>query len=78
MLTYSPALMKIFDEILVNAADNRLRGSDMSNIDVTVKYSKTNPLTISIKNDGTTVSFQLTKHSIFITLLSTYCIIIYR
>lgn len=55
-LTYSPALVKIFDEILVNAADNRLRGSSMSRIDVEVKYTKKTPLTISVKNDGKTVN----------------------
>lgn len=63
LLTYSPALVKIFDEILVNAADNRLRGSDMSKIDVSVKYSKSVPLTISIKNDGTTVGTTHINHA---------------
>lgn len=32
----SPALVKVFDEILVNAADNRARDASTSRIDVTI------------------------------------------
>ena len=64
-LTFAPGLFKIFDEILVNAADNFNRqskstGQRMTRIDVSVsvlepkrKAKKANKkLFISIKNDG--------------------------
>lgn len=35
-LAYSPALLKIFDEILVNAADNKQRDPDMNELRVDV------------------------------------------
>ena len=35
-LNYSPALLKLFDEILVNAADNAQREANMSKIDVKI------------------------------------------
>ena len=35
-ITYNPGLYKIFDEILVNAADNKQRDSSMDTIKVTV------------------------------------------
>lgn len=50
-VSYSPALLKIFDEIIVNAADNRHRDNKMSKIDVTITREK-NDIVISIKNDG--------------------------
>ncbi|VDL73776.1 unnamed protein product [Nippostrongylus brasiliensis] len=48
-VTYSPALLKIFDEILVNAADNKQRDPDMDElrVDVDQKHG-----TISIVNNG--------------------------
>jgi DNA topoisomerase-2 len=36
-ITYVPGLYKIFDEIIVNAADNKQRDSSMSRIEVTIK-----------------------------------------
>ena len=33
-LTYSPALLKIFDEVLVNAVDNVSRGAGCTKIEV--------------------------------------------
>ncbi len=49
----SPALLKIFDEIIVNAADNHQRDKSMTKIEVNVKYvKKTKSLQISVKNDG--------------------------
>lgn len=52
-LKYSPALLKIFDEIIVNAADNRHRDNNMSIIDVNfvIDFNK-GDITISVKNDG--------------------------
>ena len=50
---YSPGLLKIFDEILVNAADNRHRDVNMSRIDVVIEHDKaTNKLLVTVENDG--------------------------
>ena len=54
--SYIPALYKIFDEIIVNAADNYQRDSNMTGIDVTFE-PKTN--TISIRNDGKGIPVRL-------------------
>ena len=48
---FSPALIKLFDEILVNAADNKQRDRRMSTIDISVE-EKGGKLKISIRNDG--------------------------
>lgn len=48
---FSPALIKLFDEILVNAADNKQRDKRMTMIDISVK-EKNGKLKISIRNDG--------------------------
>jgi DNA topoisomerase-2 len=48
-LTYAPALYKIFDEILVNAADNFQRDSSMTTIKVTIDKEKN---LIGVYNDG--------------------------
>lgn len=50
-IRYSPALLKIFDEILVNAADNRRRDPKMSVIKVSISMVG-NELEISVENDG--------------------------
>ncbi len=47
--SYVPGLYKIFDEILVNAADNKQRDPKMSEIRVEVSSARG---TISIYNDG--------------------------
>ena len=46
---FVPALYKIFDEILVNAADNKQRDQSMKEISVKIDIAKG---CISIKNDG--------------------------
>lgn len=46
---YVPGLYKIFDEILVNAADHKQRDTSMSYIKVTIN---TDDNSISIENDG--------------------------
>uniref|UniRef100_A0A182PWC0 DNA topoisomerase 2 n=1 Tax=Anopheles epiroticus TaxID=199890 RepID=A0A182PWC0_9DIPT len=48
-ITYVPGLYKIFDEILVNAADNKQRDPKMSTIKIEISQ-ETN--TISVWNDG--------------------------
>ncbi|GAA6056524.1 DNA topoisomerase 2 [Rhodotorula toruloides] len=47
--TFTPGFYKIFDEILVNAADNKVRDPTMSEIRVTIDEEKR---TITVKNDG--------------------------
>lgn len=44
-----PGLYKIFDEILVNAADNKQRDNSMDRIDVIIDPAKN---TISVRNNG--------------------------
>ena len=48
-VSYVPGLFKIFDEILVNAADNKVRDSSMSKIDVTIAPEEN---LITVLNDG--------------------------
>ena len=48
-LTYVPGLYKIFDEILVNAADNKVRDPNMSCIKITIN-SEANE--IKVGNNG--------------------------
>ena len=48
-VTYTPGLYKIFDEILLNAADNKQRDPNMDRMDVTINPDDN---TISVKNNG--------------------------
>ena len=48
-VTFIPALLKIFDEILVNAADNLQRDPSMKSIDVVVDHPSG---IVSVRNDG--------------------------
>ncbi|CAL8295553.1 unnamed protein product [Merluccius merluccius] len=48
-ITYVPGLYKIFDEILVNAADNKQRDKDMSTIKINIDPESN---TISVWNNG--------------------------
>ena len=50
-IQYSPALLKIFDEILVNAADNRQRDKTMSLVEIAIRNCVGGDLEISVKND---------------------------
>ncbi|PRP88044.1 hypothetical protein PROFUN_04472 [Planoprotostelium fungivorum] len=52
---YPPGLFKIFDEVLVNAADNRQRDSSMQNIHVEIDSKKG---IISVFNDGRGIPVQ--------------------
>ena len=57
-LVNSPACVKIFDEILVNAADNIQRSSDTSKLHVDIDVASN---TISVCNDGGTIPVQVHK-----------------
>jgi len=48
-VTYTPGLYKIYDEILVNAADNKQRDPNMDKIDITIDAAEN---FISVKNNG--------------------------
>ena len=47
-VTYVPGLYKIFDEILVNAADNKQRDKNMTKIKIDIKQLVTNRYLITI------------------------------
>ncbi|QNP98066.1 YALIA101S06e03708g1_1 [Yarrowia lipolytica] len=49
MVTIVPGLYKIFDEILVNAADNKIRDPKMDSLEVTIDADKNE---ISVMNNG--------------------------
>lgn len=48
---YSPGLLKIYDEIIVNASDNRHRDRSMTSIAIDVSYSN-DSLQVSVCNNG--------------------------
>lgn len=63
-VSYVPGLYKIFDEILVNAADNKQNDKNMSEIRVTVDRETGE---ISIKNDGKGIPIEIHKeHGIYV------------
>jgi DNA topoisomerase-2 len=47
-----PAMLKLFDEILVNAADNKQRDPEMSRIDIHIDTTTPALPVITIENDG--------------------------
>lgn len=49
---FVPALYKVFDEILVNALDNRQRDSSMAHLDVRVDVARN---LVAIRNDGRSI-----------------------
>ena len=55
-VSYVPGLYKIFDEILVNAADNKQRDKTQKNIRVVVDREKGE---ISVENDGAGIPVQI-------------------
>lgn len=67
-VSFVPGLYKIFDEILVNAADNKQNDKNMSEIRVTVDRESGE---ISVRNDGKGIPIEIHKVSkvIFSSLL---------
>ena len=57
-VTYTPGLYKIFDEILVNAADNKQRDPNMDRMDVTIDAASN---TISVQNNGKGIPVEMHK-----------------
>ena len=54
LATYSPALFKIFDEIIVNAADNKQRDPTMDKLKVTIVNNE-----ITVYNSGKGIPIQI-------------------
>jgi DNA topoisomerase II len=59
-VSYVPGLLKIFDEILVNAADNKMRDPSMDRIEVTIDEKKKS---VSVWNNGKGIP--VIKHSLY-------------
>lgn len=55
-ITFVPGLYKIVDEILVNAADNKVRDANMKNLKVTIDVDNK---TISVYNDGKGIPIEM-------------------
>jgi DNA topoisomerase II len=63
-VSYVPGLYKIFDEILVNAADNLVRSSSMDSLKVSINE---NSKSIKIWNNGEGIPIQIHKeHNIYV------------
>jgi DNA topoisomerase-2 len=61
-ITYVPGLLKIFDEIVVNAADNKHRDDDMKFIKVVVADDY-----ISVENDGAGIPVEMhAQHNVYV------------
>jgi len=57
-ITYTPGLYKIFDEIIVNAADNKQRDPRMNSVKVNIDVEKN---TISVWNNGKGIPVEMHK-----------------
>ena len=55
-VSFVPGLYKIFDEILVNAADNKIRDKNMDTVKVTVDRQKGE---ISVLNNGRGIPIEI-------------------
>merc|ERR1719262_214225 len=63
-ITYVPALYKIFDEILVNSADNLQRDKSMNNIKVEIDPKQKR---IKVSNNGKGLPIQIHKqHKVYV------------
>ena len=69
-VSFVPGLYKIFDEILVNAADNKQRDSSMKVIKVTVDRESGQ---ISVENDGAGIPIEIHKVCSTSNLMQQYC-----
>lgn len=57
-ITYTPGLYKIYDEILVNAADNKQRDSNMDKLEIEISPENN---TISVRNNGKGIPIEFHK-----------------
>lgn len=66
-ITFTPGLYKIFDEIVVNASDNKQRDSTMDKLDVVVDAENNQ---ISVKNNGKGIPIQMhSEHNVYVPTL---------
>ena len=66
-ITYTPGLFKIFDEIVVNASDNKQRDHSMDKLEITIDGLSN---TISVKNTGRTIPVVMHKeHKCYVPTL---------
>jgi DNA topoisomerase-2 len=66
-ITFTPGLFKIFDEIMVNAADNKQRDPNMDKIDVVVDPESNS---VSVKNNGKGIPIVMHKeHNVYVPTL---------
>jgi DNA topoisomerase II len=64
---YTPGLFKIFDEIIVNAADNKQRDPNMDKLDINIDASKN---WISVRNNGKGIPIAMHKeHQCYVPTL---------
>lgn len=70
-ISFVPGLYKIFDEILVNAADNKQRDKNMDSIKVTVDREKGE---ISVWNNGRGIPIEIHEVS---DLVKSICVFAY-
>jgi len=64
-ISYVPGLYKIFDEVLVNAADNKQRDPSMKVLKVTIDTENNR---ISVSNDGTSIPVEIHKtHGVYVS-----------
>lgn len=64
-ITYVPGLYKIFDEIVVNAADNKQRDPSMDKLDINIENEQ-----ITIKNNGKGIPVQMhSEHGVYVPTL---------
>lgn len=57
-ITFTPGLYKIFDEIVVNAADNKQRDGNMDRLDITIDAENN---WISVRNNGEGIPIEFHK-----------------
>lgn len=74
-ISFVPGLYKIFDEILVNAADNKQRDKNMDSIKVTVDREKGE---ISVWNNGRGIPIEIHEVSVKAKSTHIYAYLIFR
>ena len=63
-ITFTPGLFKIFDEIVVNAADNKQRDPNMDKLEITIDPASNK---ISVKNNGAGIPVTIhSEHKMFV------------
>lgn len=68
IMRYPPGLLKIFDEIIVNAVDNKYRDPNMNKIEVTIN-PKENSITVWKNGEGIPIVIHKTYNEYLPTLL---------